>query len=225
MIHSRHVSVFIIGLNLHFMALASQPIAAVDTHEPVVALTFDDGPHTTNTLRILDVLSREKATATFFEIGRNVTRHPELTRAIVAAGHEVGNHSTTHINLSKIFDSRVVRDEVVETQKIIRQATGITPILFRAPFLAHSDQLWVVLKDLQLASITTRVPTRDWNAAIEEQEIIQRATAAHSGDIILMHTWADKTVAALPTIIARLRAKGLSFVTVSELLASPTKQE
>lgn len=199
---------------------SAPPITAVQTDEPLVALTFDDGPHPANTTRMLEIFAREKVRVTFFEVGKNVAQHPELARAVLAAGHELGNHSKTHANLGKMRDSDAVRAEVLETQQIVRDATGFTPVVFRAPFLAHGPELHAVLDELKLPSINARIYTDDWDAKITREMIIERAAKAGPGDIVLMHTWPDKTVEALPEIISRLRAKGLRFVTVSELIAA-----
>lgn len=199
---------------------AAPPIDAVKTDQPVVALTFDDGPHPANTARLLEIFARENVRVTFFEIGKNVAQHPALARAVLAAGHELGNHSKTHANLGKLADPAAVRAELVETQQIITDATGFTPVVFRAPYLAHGPALHAVLDELKLPSINARISTNDWDAKVTREMIIESASKAGPGDIVLLHTWPDKTVEALPEIIARLRAKGLRFVTVSELLAS-----
>lgn len=201
------------------LAATAQPVAFVATDQPVVALTFDDGPHETRTARLLEILAREDVRATFFEIGRNVADHPDLARAVVAAGHEIGNHTQTHANLAKLDDLDAVRTEIVQSQTLIHETTGVAPRVFRAPFLAHGPHVWTVLGELGLPSITTRVATRDWSADTTREQIIETAASAGPGDIILLHTWPEKTLEAMPEIIARLRAKGLRFVTVSELLA------
>lgn len=198
---------------------AAHPVRSVATDQPVVALTFDDGPHETRTARLLELFARENVRVTFFEIGRNVAKHPELARAVVAAGHEIGNHSQTHANLAKLADLAAVRAELVESQTIIREATGVTPVVFRAPFLAHGPDLWTVLGELKLPSIVADITTKDWDTAVTREQIIETAAQAGPGSIVLMHTWREDTVEAMPEIIARLRAKGLRFVTVTELLA------
>lgn len=198
---------------------AQNPIRNVTTTEPVVALTFDDGPHATHTARMLELFAREKVKVTFFEIGANVAKHPELARAILAAGHEIGNHSKTHANLGKTTDVAAVRAEVTETQAIIKDATGFTPVVFRAPFIAHGPTLWSVLDELALPSIAAAHSARDWEKETTANEVVERCAQAGPGDIVLLHTWPVATVDALPELIRRLRDKGLRFVTVSELVA------
>lgn len=197
---------------------AQTPIQSIKTREPVVALTFDDGPHVTITAQMLELFAREKIKVTFFEVGKNVAQFPELAKAVLAAGHEIGNHSKTHANLGEMADAAAVRAEVVETQDIIRKATGYTPVVFRAPFLSHGPALWTVLNELKLPSING-IEATDWEASTTKESIVATCSKAGPGEIILLHTWPKQTVEALPEIIRNLRAKGLRFVTVSELIA------
>lgn len=193
-------------------------ITTVKTEQPVVALTFDDGPHVTITGRMLQLFERENVKVTFFELGKNVAQFPDLARAVIAAGHEIGNHGRTHVNLGEMTDVATVRAEVVETQDIIRNVTGFTPAVFRAPFLSHGPALWTVLQELNLPSVGGIFAT-DWDASTTAQSIVETCSKAGPGDLILLHTWPPQTVEALSGLIRNLREKGLHFVTVSELLA------
>ena len=195
------------------------PIQSVKTDQPVVALTFDDGPHETHTTRMLELFARENIKVTFFEVGNSVAHHPALARDILAAGHEIGNHSRTHPKLGEMADVVAVRAELVDSQTIIREATGFTPVVFRAPYISHGPALWTVLDELNLPSVSSKLFVGDWDAAITEELITERSSQAEAGDVIILHTWQAKTLDALPEIIRRLRVKGLRFVTVSELLA------
>lgn len=203
---------------------AQTPIKSVKTGQPVVALTFDDGPHPTQTAILLELFAREKIKVTFFEIGKNVAAHPALARDIVAAGHEIANHSKTHPKLGEMTDVAAVRAELVETQAIIKEATGVTPVLFRAPYISHGPALWAVLDELKLPSISGAHSASDWDAKVTREQVVANCSKAGPGDIVILHSWPEKTASALPKIIANLRAKGLRFVTVSELLAlAPAK--
>ncbi|MET0262050.1 MAG: polysaccharide deacetylase family protein [Rariglobus sp.] len=202
---------------------AQTPIKSVKTDQPVVALTFDDGPHPVNTQRMLDLFAKENVKVTFFEVGKNVAAQPALARAIVAAGHEIANHSKTHPKLGDMTDVAAVRAELVETQAIIKDATGVTPVTFRAPFISHGPALWTVLGELGLPSISGSISTNDWDGKVTREMIVERTVKAGPGDIVILHTWPDKTVEALPEIISQLKANGMRFVTVSELLALKEK--
>lgn len=200
-------------------ASAATPIKSVKTDQPVVALTFDDGPHPENTPRMLEFFARENIKVTFFEIGKNVAAHPELARAILAAGHEIGNHSKTHPKLGEMTDLAAVRSEIAETQAIIKDATGFTPVVFRAPYISHGPALWTVLDEFKLPSISGAHSASDWDAKVTKEQVVANCAKAGPGDIVILHTWPDKTVEALPELVHLLRAKGLRFVTVSEMLA------
>ena len=193
-------------------------IKSVKTDHPVVALTFDDGPLPGQTQALLDLFAREKIKVTFFEIGDHVAKHPALARAIHAAGHELANHSKTHPDLGKMTDAAAIRDELVATQAIIKETIGVAPVIFRAPYISHGPALWTVLDELQLPSIGHAHAAYDWDTACTQESITERCSQAGPGEIVLLHTWSEKSAAALPAIIANLRAKGLRFVTVSELL-------
>ncbi len=221
----RHFLFTLTALSCLMTSLSAQPmIKSVKTDQPVVALTFDDGPHATQTQVLLDLFEREKIKVTFFEVGNSVIAHPALARAIHVAGHELANHSKTHPKLGEMTDIAAIRAELVETQAIIKEATGVTPVVFRAPYISHGPALWTVLGELKLPSIGAAHAAHDWEAQATKESIIERCSQAGPGDIVLLHTWSEKTAAALPSIIANLRAKGLRFVTVSELLAlAPTQ--
>ncbi|HEX8371237.1 MAG TPA: polysaccharide deacetylase family protein, partial [Chthoniobacterales bacterium] len=163
------------------------PVESIQTKEPVVALTFDDGPHVTITAQMLELFARENIKVTFFEIGKNVLQFPELAKAVVAAGHEIGNHSRNHVNLGEMTEVDAVRAEIVETQEIIRETTGFTPVVFRAPFLSHGPALWPVLEELNLPSING-IAAADWDASTTKESIVETYSNMNAGEIILLHT-------------------------------------
>src|ERR1700719_4529684 len=105
----------------------------VRVDQPYIAMTFDDGPSSANTPRLLEILKQRNIKATFFLIGQNVAANPDIVRRILAEGHEVGNHSWTHPQLSKLSDDRVTA-EITKTQDAIKDASGFTPTLLRPPY-------------------------------------------------------------------------------------------
>jgi peptidoglycan/xylan/chitin deacetylase (PgdA/CDA1 family) len=107
-------------------------------------MTFDDGPSAEYTPRLLDLLKARHLKATFFLIGQNVQAHPELVRRIIAEGHEVGNHTWDHPQLSKLSDERAT-DEIEKTQDAIRTACGVTSVLLRPPYgaLNKPEHVWI----------------------------------------------------------------------------------
>jgi peptidoglycan/xylan/chitin deacetylase (PgdA/CDA1 family) len=185
-------------------------------NEKIIALTFDDGPKPGVTEPLLDALIQEHVPATFFLVGRQVTLHPALARKIAAAGMEIAKHSYTHPNLTTLTAEGVAR-EVMQAQAALEAATGEKPRFLRPPGGAWSNE---VAQAVRHWGLTPCFWTVDVYGAeiVGAQQVIQSALAkAHPGYILLLHNGTMTTVQALPTILHTLRARGYSFVTISEL--------
>ena len=199
--------------------LTGEAICRVETKEPLVALSLDDGPSVVGTDAALSALEAAGVRATFFLIGREVDRHPEQVRRIVAAGHETANHSYSHVRM--IFRPSSFYDEEIRRGREALERTGAGDAgLFRPPFGRK-------LVGLLLAAERQGRRVVMWDVA-EPDTDDPRALAQHivrearPGSIILMHVMSRQNVAAreaLPDILAGLKRKGLRVVTVSELLA------
>ena len=153
-----------------------------------VALTFDDGPNDPHTLRLLDVLARHKAKATFFLVGKYVRQRPDIVRAIAAAGHEIGNHTYSHPNL--IFTSRArVRQELEDCNKALADELGRKPVLFRPPFGGRRPAVLSVAGDLGLKPVMWSVTGYDWNAKSADSILAKVAPRLKSrrAEIVLLH--------------------------------------
>lgn len=199
---------------------------SIPTDQPLVALTFDDGPDAKYVPRMLELFNQEGVRATFYVLGKNVKKHPDMTRRILSEGHELGNHSVTHANLAKAKHINTVREEIENTQKIIKEVTGSEPVTFRAPYIAYDKEVWMVIGENDLVTINANRWTNDWEKTATAEIILNRATKnTKAGDIILLHSWNKETFEALPQIIADLKAKGLEMVTVSEMLETATPQK
>jgi peptidoglycan/xylan/chitin deacetylase (PgdA/CDA1 family) len=187
--------------------------------QPYIAMTFDDGPSAENTPRLLEMLKQRNIKATFFLIGQNVASNPDIVRRILADGHEVGNHSWTHPQLSKLSDDRVT-SEITKTQDAIKDASGFTPTLLRPPYgaITTRQREWIENK-FGLNIILWSVDPFDWKrpgASVITQRIL---TQVHPGAIILSHDIHKQTVDAMPATLDGLIKKGYRFVTVSQLIA------
>jgi len=192
---------------------------SVHVNSPYVAMTFDDGPSPLTTPRLLDILKQRNIKATFFMIGQNAERNPEIVKRILAEGHEIGNHSWTHPQLSKLSDERVT-EEITKTQDAIKNACGYTPILLRPPYgaITSRQKEWIE-KQFGLSVIMWSVDPFDWKrpgASVIEQRIL---AGARPGAIILSHDIHKQTVDAMPATLDALAQKGYKFVTVSQLIA------
>jgi peptidoglycan-N-acetylglucosamine deacetylase len=190
----------------------------VETHAPYLAMTFDDGPSAEYTPRLLDMLKARHIKATFFLIGKNVQAHPELVRRIIAEGHEVGNHTWDHPQLSKLSDAQAT-DEIEKTQNAIRAACGVTPTLLRPPYgaLNKPEHIWIP-QELKLNVIYWTVDTEDWKRPGAATITNRVLTGARPGAIILQHDIHAQTIDAMPAALDGLIAKGYHLVTVSQLI-------
>jgi peptidoglycan/xylan/chitin deacetylase (PgdA/CDA1 family) len=190
--------------------------------EKLIALTFDDGPDKRYTTEILDILKEKGVKATFFVVGQQVSKNPEVLQRIVDEGHAVGNHTYHHKDLSKLNKQQII-EEVKTADAAIKKAIGFTPILFRAPYGAVSDTLKVLLKSNNRDLVGWNIDTRDWagTSSADIRKMIKNE--AKPGGIILMHSFGGKhiknTVQALPGVIDDLVKKGYTLVTVDQIIA------
>ena len=193
--------------------------AQVRVDQPYIAMTFDDGPSAENTPRLLEMLKQRNIKVTFFLIGQNVAANPDLVRRILADGHEIGNHSWTHPQLSKLSDDRVTM-EITKTQDAIKDASGFTPTLLRPPYGAITPRQREWVEDrFGLNVILWSVDPFDWKrpgASVITQRILSQV---RPGAIILSHDIHKQTVDAMPATLDGLIAKGYKFATVSQLIA------
>jgi peptidoglycan-N-acetylglucosamine deacetylase len=192
-------------------------VARVDIDEPVVALTFDDGPHPIHTVGVLDVLDRHGIKATFFLMGRNIERFPAVARQVLARGHEIGNHSYSHPRLV-LMSARRVREEIERTDHLLRDLGVSGEIHVRPPHLAKLLVLPYVLREMGRLSVLADVDAEEWRgrpATVMTAEVLR---LTRPGSIILMHDPAGaETLRMLEDVLPALIARGYRFETVSEL--------
>ena len=186
---------------------------------PYIAMTFDDGPHGSQTPRLLKMLKERKIHATFFVVGQCVAQFPEIAKQIVAEGHEIANHSWNHPLLSKMAEGGV-REQLQKTHDVVKQTTGVTMTLMRPPFggFTKNQQNWSYA-EWGYKCILWDVDSLDWqhrNPAKTESIIMSNT---HSGSIVLCHDIHKTTIDAMAATLDGLIAKGFKFVTTSELLA------
>ena len=197
-----------------------------------IALTFDDGP-SEDTLKLLPYLADEGVKATFFQCGMNVDRLPEIARQVAEAGHEIGNHTYSHIRLCprigwqmNLRSTREIYEEFARTQASIESTTGIVPKFLRAPYGLRWMGLGSTQRRLHLTGVMWTVIGHDWEwRAPEVSELVLRRSAP--GGIICLHDGRDiqrkpdltEMLLAVREIVPTLKARGYSFETVGELLA------
>jgi len=197
-------------------------IKRADTEVKVVALTYDDGPSPPSTNQLLDILDRYQVKATFFEIGRNIEKHPEIVPMIVARGNELANHSYSHTDM--MFKPReFLRSEIEKTDKLL-QELGVKQdsISFQPPFGRRFVVLSYLLSQMHKKLIVWDVDSLDYENTLTPEGIANRVIDnVRSGSIVVMHDGGgdrSKTLAATQAIVKTLQSKGYAFKTVSELL-------
>jgi len=193
-------------------------------NRPAIALTFDDGP-SESTTEILNILERHRATATFFQCGANIRRLPQATREVVAAGHEIGNHTDTHPRLC--FKSPAfIYHELFRTQEIIEQTAGLRPLLFRAPYGLRWYGLRSAQRRLGLTGVLWTAIGFDW-ARPADQVLQILSGRASNGAIFCLHdgrrTFPNPdirvTATALASLIPMLVDAGFYFESVGQMLS------
>lgn len=215
------------------MAPQSQLYGRTLTHgnDPdLIALTFDDGPNDPHTLRLLDVLARHQAKATFFLIGKYVRQRGDIVRAIAAAGHEIGNHTYTHPNLV-LVPPRRVRQELEDCTKALADELGRKPVLFRPPFGGRRPDVLRTVRSLGLQPVMWSITGFDWNAPSADYILAKVTPRLNSrrGEIVLLHDGSHLAFGAdrSSTVEATRRLlemhSGKRFVSVSQLASQTPK--
>lgn len=204
-----------------FLVLAALlPIVALATAPKRVALVFDDGPRPADAEPLLALLAQEQVHVTFALVGDRVNENPATARAIMAAGHDLANHSQTHSH-PKDFDDAGLEREVGGGRDAIKAATGTAPRWYWPPYLETDDRLRAVVTR---AGLTLYYPphslvvSQDYDRGVPAEEIHRLATTGvKDGSVILFHEWRAETRAQLPAILAELRRQGCTFHTFTEL--------
>jgi peptidoglycan-N-acetylglucosamine deacetylase len=187
-------------------------VPAKDTK--AVALTFDDGPDPQWTPQIVEILARHGITATFFMLGMNAVAHPDRTRAVAAAGHQVASHTWSHKDLQRMSDSEV-RVEIERGLDAVADASGRRPTLFRAPYGGWSPAVLRICVDLAQRPIGWSCDPRDWDGTAADGIASGVLEQIRPGSIVLNHDGGGnrgQTVAALNLYLPRLLADGYRFV-------------
>jgi peptidoglycan/xylan/chitin deacetylase (PgdA/CDA1 family) len=184
--------------------------------EKLVALTFDDGPNTSTTPKVLDKLEKHGVVASFFLIGEFVTDSTKpMVKREIELGCEICNHSWSHPYMDKLAPEQIKR-EVEDTDRLIRSLTGKAPAFFRPPFIVVSDEMYETIDLPFICGINCQ----DWDPNVTAAKRIDLILSnVKDGDIILLHDLKDNpnTVDALDAIITGLKEQGYTMVTISKL--------
>ncbi len=222
------VFVFAAGLIIYFPSAGrvsstvgdrELPIYCVDTTEKKVALSFDAAWGNDDTQQILDTLAKYNVHVTFFMTGGWVASYPDDVKNIKAAGHDLGNHSENHLEMSKISVSEI-KEELLGVHNKVKELTGEDMCLFRPPYGDYNNTLITTATECSYYSIQWSVDSLDWkNYGVQNiVDTVLNHKALDNGAIILMHNGAKYTAEALPQVIEGLKEKGYEIVPISELI-------
>jgi peptidoglycan/xylan/chitin deacetylase (PgdA/CDA1 family)/GT2 family glycosyltransferase len=196
-------------------------------NRPKISLTFDDGPNEPYTSQVLSILEQYGIKATFFVIGKNVSRYPDTCRRIAEAGNVIGNHSYCHHRSLSLRRSSTVTRDIKLAHQAIRECTGFEPSLFRPPYGFRTPWLMRAVRHLGYTVVTWDNMMGDWKANRSSEEIVHTIVQrVKPGSVIVLHDGRNsrpsydrsQMIQALPFLIEALSERGFDFVTIPELL-------
>lgn len=182
--------------------------------KPSIAITFDDGPSSRYTGRLLDGLKERNVKASFFLIGENAEENPELVERIYKEGHLIGNHTYSHVQMTHLSEEAAVR-EIEKTDQVISAITGEHVAYMRPPFGAWQRELEI---KMEVLPVLWSVDPLDWTTENVDEIVSKVVTEVEEGDIILLHDCYASSVEAALRIVDILQKEGYEFVTVDRLL-------
>lgn len=185
----------------------------INPDQPMLAITFDDGPNAQYTPAILAILSEEQAYATFFLIGSHIDSNKEIVQAIVSANHEIASHTYVHPNLLSLNKQKLLL-EVKKNKQKIRQYTKQDTIYFRPPYGAFNEQ---IIEWIQDPIVLWQIDSSDWKTDEVEPIYNHVMNQVKDGDIIIFHDDNPTTVEVIKKLIPALKKQHYQFVTISTL--------
>ncbi|ELI6454940.1 polysaccharide deacetylase family protein [Flavobacterium psychrophilum] len=202
-----------IQLGFHLQAYCNNPLEK----EKNIALTFDDGPHEM-TLLVLDVLKKHNAKATFFCIGKNAEKHPEIIKQIISEGHIVGNHSYNHSRLFDFYRKDKLVEEIVQTDALIKKISGKKTILFRPPFGVTNPSIKKALQVTKHHVIGWNVRSLDGVIKNEKLVFNRIKKLISPGGIVLLHDTSLQSVNALEQLLQFVEENKYKVISLEQLL-------
>ena len=192
------------------------PIYCVNRDDNKISISFDAAWGGDKTLGILDLLDEYNIKTTFFLVDIWTQKYPELVKEIVARGHEIGNHSTSHPQMSKLNETQIAKELNTQADNVLAIA-GVRPVLFRPPYGDYNNRVITTARAQGFVPIQWSVDSLDWKNR-GAQEIINRATKVKSGDIVLFHNDSQYILDALPAVLKYYAENGYIVVPISEIL-------
>ena len=194
----------------------------VKTDEKKIALTFDDGPHPLYTPEILEILKKNNVKATFFVVGENADLYPDILRQTAEEGHEIGDHTFSHLQANKT-SSQKLSEDMKKSRECILKICEYNVRLFRPPGGAVNRRLTDITEKMDYKVVLWNIDTKDWTHKSADKICENVLTNVKGGSIILFHDYIyekSSTAEALINLIPKLKEMGYTFVTVSDLIDS-----
>ena len=185
--------------------------------KPMIAITFDDGPSRAITPKILELLEKYDARATFCVVGYVLEKHTDIGKQIFESGSELIGHSWNHKDLTKLTNE-AIKEQLLSTNALIEEITGAAPAFYRPPYGAVNTRLREVSQELELSLLMWSIDPKDWktkNAKLIYEHIVDNVK---EGSVILCHDLYESTLEMLEPLLVEL-TKQYRFVTISELFA------
>lgn len=209
------------GLNQPATTVVAQkrelPVYSVERDDKVVSISFDASWGANKTIPILDILDQYGVKTTFFLVGGWVDKYPDMVKEIFARGHEIGNHSNTHPQMSKLGEEGI-REELRMMSDKVEKLTGVRPTLFRPPYGDYNDRVIQVARAEGYEAVQWSIDSLDWKDR-GTQDIIKRCTyKVENGDIVLFHNDSNDIVNALPTVIQHYQGLGFTIIPVGQIV-------
>jgi peptidoglycan/xylan/chitin deacetylase (PgdA/CDA1 family) len=193
-------------------------VTRIETNQPNLALTFDDGPDRRHTPRLLDILAERGVKATFYVVGRAAAYSPHIIQRMVAEGHEIGNHSWSHPVMSG-YSRNAIQKEILRTNQAVFDASGLVPKTFRPPYGAFQmHQRFALMQDLNMPTVLWSVDPEDWRYPGRQYITDFITRRSQPGSIVLTHDIHGPTVRSFLETLDNLIERGFNFVTISELV-------
>lgn len=193
------------------------PIYSVDTEENKVAITINCAWSAEDIDLILETLKKQEVKATFFLVGDWVEKNEEAVKKIYEAGHEIGNHSYNHPHVNNIsYDKN--KEQIEKCSELVKKITGNGTMLYRGPYGEYNNTVIKAAEDLGYKTIQWSIDTLDYNGLTCDQMWDRIEPKLANGSIILMHNGTENTALSLDEIITKIKEKGYTLVTVSELI-------
>lgn len=193
------------------------PVYSVDTEDKKIAISFDAAWGAEKTEKIMEILEDFNSNATFFLVGFWVDKYGDLVKKIDEKGFEIGTHSMTHPDMTKL-DRESAKKELVDSMEMITNITGKKVELFRLPYGAYNNTLIEICDELNVIPIQWSVDSLDWKGLSADNITTRVMNKAESGSIILCHNDAENILEALPLMLDRLQKMGYKITSVGDLI-------